>query len=131
MTASSHQPAGVQRQIVLPLSKAVEIAYKSIRLRLARSLLVTSGIVLALAFLMSILSTDAIISSMRLWATDLPASQKLAGEQLLARMRAHGVPTTASEISNDRIQTRWLIGLALLVAFVGILNAMLMSVTER
>ena len=46
-------------------------------------------------------------------------------------MRAHGIPTTASEISNDRIQTRWLIGLALLVAFVGILNAMLMSVTER
>src|SRR5207245_11646074 len=58
-------------------------------------------------------------------------SEKLAGEQLLARMRAHGVPTTATEISNDRIQTRWLIGLALLVAFVGILNAMLMSVTER
>src|SRR5207302_8041324 len=46
--------AGVPQQISLPLSKAVEIAWKSIRLRLSRSLLVTSGIVLALAFLMSI-----------------------------------------------------------------------------
>src|SRR5947199_172809 len=123
--------ATIQRQITLPLSKAIEIAYKSIRLRLARSLLVTSGIVLALAFLMSILSTDAIIASMRNWATNVSSSEKLAGEQLLARMRAHGVPTTPEEIFNDRIQTRWLIGLALLVAFVGILNAMLMSVTER
>jgi ABC-type antimicrobial peptide transport system permease subunit len=41
------------------------------------------------------------------------------------------VPTAEKEISNSRVQTRWLIGLALLVAFVGILNAMLMSVTER
>src|SRR5438105_4738336 len=117
-------PATIQRQITLPLSKAVEIAYKSIRLRLARSLLVTSGIVLALAFLMSILSTDAIIASMRAWASESSntARENLAREQLLARMRAHGVPTTPTEISNDRIQTRWLLGLALLVAFVGILN---------
>ena len=46
-------------------------------------------------------------------------------------MKANGVPTTAADIQDDRIQHRWLIGLALLVAFVGILNAMLMSVTER
>ena len=51
MTLASPQPATVQRQITLPLSKAVEIAWKSIRMRLSRSLLVTSGIVLALAFL--------------------------------------------------------------------------------
>ena len=123
----------VQRQIVLPLSKAVEIAYKSIRLRLGRSLLVTGGIVLALAFLMSILTSDATIGSMRAWASEpsTTANERLAREQLLARMRARGVPTTPTEISNDRIQTRWLIGLALLVAFVGILNAILMSVTER
>src|SRR5437762_13836883 len=58
----------VQRQIILPISKAIEIAYKNIRLRLSRSLLVTSGIVLALAFLMSILSGDALVDSMRRWA---------------------------------------------------------------
>jgi putative ABC transport system permease protein len=41
------------------------------------------------------------------------------------------VPTEQQEIESNRIQTRWLLCLALLVAFVGILNAMLMSVTER
>src|SRR5207302_1137563 len=35
------------------------------------------------------------------------------------------------EIADAKLQTRWMLGLALLVAFVGILNAMLMSVTER
>jgi len=118
----------VQRQIVLPLSKAVEIAYKSIRLRLSRSLLVTSGIVLALAFLMSILSTGAITDSMRTWANSATGP---APQRLLSLMKSNGIPSTPEEIKNDRIQTRWLIGLALLVAFVGILNAMLMSVTER
>ena len=46
-------------------------------------------------------------------------------------MKNAGVPSTPKEIESSRIQTRWLVGLALLVAFAGILNAMLMSVTER
>ncbi len=114
-----------QRQITRPLSKAIEIAYRSIRLRLSRSLLVTSGIVLAIAFLMSILTSQAIVGSLRDFATT-------AGQQkLLTLLHSSGVPTTAQEILDDKIQTRWLASLALLVAFVGILNAMLMSVTER
>ena len=44
MNVTNPNPAQVQRQIKLPLSKAVEIAYKNIRMRLSRSLLVTSGI---------------------------------------------------------------------------------------
>jgi ABC-type antimicrobial peptide transport system permease subunit len=222
--------AQVQRQIVLPLSKAIEIAYKSIRLRLSRSLLVTSGIVLALAFLTSILISDRMTDGMRNWAANFPASGefkalsqqrsqlqagrfdpvdaelhkasmrgeklvegtprvdpsklfgdslgdlqrdlglplpgpendlvmamslhpelvatmrewidaarqlKMVREKLIAPQRLQeimknaGVPSTDKEIQSNRIQTRWLIGLALLVAFVGILNAMLMSVTER
>ena len=128
MTTANPQPA-VQRQIALPLSKAAEIAYKSIRLRLSRSLLVTSGIVLALAFLMSILATDAIMASMRQWIHQTPDER--GAQQLASMMAANGVPVTDEETTGDRVQTRWLIGLALLVAFVGILNAMLMSVTER
>jgi predicted lysophospholipase L1 biosynthesis ABC-type transport system permease subunit len=121
--------AKVQRQISLPLSKAVEIAWQNIRLRLSRSILVTSGITLALAFLMAILTSDAIIASMRNWTRSAP--QLVAAQKLEAAMKANGVPTTAAEIADDRLQHRWLITLALLVAFVGILNAMLMSVTER
>src|SRR5256884_4475548 len=125
----SSNPSSVGRQIRLPLSKAIEIAWKSIRMRLSRSLLVTSAIVLALAFLMSILATQAVIQSMRRWIASNPSL--VSAQQLEARMKSKGVPTTPEEIANDRIQTRWLLGLALLVAFVGILNAMLMSVTER
>jgi cell division protein FtsX len=58
--------------------------------------------------------------------------QELVAPQRLEEvMKNAGVPSTPAEILNNRIQTRWLIALALLVAFVGILNAMLMSVTER
>ena len=223
-------PAPIQRQVVLPLRTAVQIAYQSIRLRLSRSLLVTSGIVLALAFLTSILVTDRLVDGMRAWAVQFPTSpefrrlsaerdaiqhdqlrpadaavRKLAAdakppaedaarfdadhafgqplgelardlgvplpapeadvvnaltarpdrvdlmrqwiaaarrlrdvrERLVAprrlqeRMANAGVPSTPKEIAGSRTQTRWLVGLALLVAFVGILNAMLMSVTER
>jgi ABC-type lipoprotein release transport system permease subunit len=127
--------ASVQRQIVLPLGKAVEIAYKSIRLRLARSLLVTSGIVLALAFLASVLTTEALTAAMRQWVAQSQSSTDLSirrsAQQLEAQMKSSGLPTTQDEIASARMQTRWVVGLALMVAFVGILNAMLMSVTER
>src|SRR4051812_19430099 len=125
----SSAPLAVQRQITLPMSKAVEIAYKSIRLRLSRSLLVTSGIVLALAFLVSIQASDAVVNGMRTWIAQHSAT--IEAQKLEAEMKSNGVPTTPQEIASNRIQTRWLLGLALLVAFVGILNAMLMSVTER
>src|SRR5256714_13186316 len=95
MTASSHQPAGVQRQIVLPLSTAVEIAYKSIRLRLSRSLLVTRGIVLALAFLMSILTTEAIINGMRAWGGQVITSPRIA--ELRQKRDARHEPLSKAE----------------------------------
>src|SRR5206468_11042307 len=106
------------RQVSLPLSKAVEIAWQNIRLRLSRSLLVTSGIVLALAFLMAILTSDAVVRSMRAWSQRTiaggPSSAGLVeAQKLQAQMKSAGVPTSAAEIEDDRLQHRWLIGLAL------------------
>ena len=68
---------------MLPLSKAVESAWKSIRLRLSRSLLVTSGIVLALAFLMSILTSEAMIKGMRAWIANPQISVTREQQQAL------------------------------------------------
>jgi putative ABC transport system permease protein len=138
---TSPRDRGVQRQITLPLSQAVEIAYKNIRLRLSRSLLVTSGIVLAMAFLTSILCTDAVHAGLRTFIAS-PASARVEPtapgraqlsprQRLVTLMEAKGVATSAEEAEGGRMQTRWLLGLALAVAFIGILNAMLMSVTER
>lgn len=215
----------IGRQIKLPLRKTVEIAWKNIRMRLSRTMVVTSGIILAMAFLMYILCSDYTVESMRNWSTiasttpEFKAAQTkvqeiqpkvgdasdriilasvalknatgafdekkifgkefssiqrelgampvspdaskallaarpdmvpvmqdwirdtrtlreakdvLAGPQnLTSLMKANGVPTSEKDIKNSKMQTKWLIGLALLVAFVGILNAMLMSVTER
>ncbi|HEX8521313.1 MAG TPA: FtsX-like permease family protein [Tepidisphaeraceae bacterium] len=125
----------IHRQTSLPTSQAIGIAWKSLRLRLGRSILVTSGIVLALAFLMAILSQGAITHSLRNYASTRPLGASVEDlrprQQLAARLKSNGVPTTPDEIQSSGLQTRWLVSLALLVAFVGILNAMLMSVTER
>jgi putative ABC transport system permease protein len=142
--ASPHamnDPRAVRRQVSLPLSQAVEIAYKNIRLRLSRSLLVTSGIVLAMAFLMSIMCTDEVHDGLRTFIASPQSAEvgpSVAGkaqlsprQQLIALMDAKGVASSAAEAEGGRMQTRWLLGLALAVAFIGILNAMLMSVTER
>src|SRR5277367_4270765 len=82
MATASQNPPTVQRQIVLPTSKALEIAYKSIRLRLSRSLLVTSGIVLALAFLMSIRTSQKLIEGMRGWEHKINADRTAAAEHI-------------------------------------------------
>src|SRR3954465_14367086 len=118
MTMANAPNPAVQRQIVLPMSKAVEIAYKNIRLRLSRSLLVTSGIVLALAFLMSVLVGEAMVGSMRQWAatpekaattTEAAAQQRddiMARQRLESILKSKGVPLTPQEIASSRTQQR-------------------------
>jgi len=110
----------IRRRIQLPFRNAVRIAWRNLRVRLGRSLLVTAGIVLALAFLTFVLCSDAILGQ-------VVAS---APRELVEHLRSDGKLADIAD-SDARIQTRWLAGLALLVSFVGILNAMLLSVTER
>jgi len=120
------------RDIVLPFSKAVEISLRSLKIRFGRSLITTSGVILAIAFLMSVWSNNAIISGLR-------AQNK---SEINLMLQQNGIETgvnesgEASKESRARIQEEeskqaWLIGLSLLVCVVGIANAMLMSVTER
>ena len=53
------------RNIVLPFSKTVEISFRSLKIRFGRSLITTSGVILAIAFLMSVWSNNAIIDGLR------------------------------------------------------------------
>lgn len=112
----------VQQQIQLPLKKAVRIAWRNIRVRWWRSMLVTSGIILALAFLTYVLCSAALVTSILRGPEAF--LQELQRANLLSGLQAAGQ-------QEQQTQTRWIVGLALLVAFVGIMNAMLMSVTER
>lgn len=99
---SASAPMKVQRQISLPLSKAFEISLKSIKIRLSRSMITASGILLGIAFYSSVT------------AASLFPAKGSSVEQIAAEHRQH-----------------YLAIMALIVCFVGIMNAMLMSVTER
>lgn len=96
-------PGKVQKQVSLPFAKAWEITIKSIKIRLARSLITAAGIALGIAFYSSV---------------------KAAG---LFPVDAHG----DAELIAAAHRQQWLAIMALMVCFVGIMNSMLMSVTER
>lgn len=113
----------IGKQVILPWSKAVEISLKSMRIRFGRSLITVSGIVLAIAFLMSIWTSSAIVA--RLKAIDDP------GVNLMLQKKGIETESGSAAEHEERAKNRWLAALSLLVCVVGITNAMLMSVTER
>ena len=64
-TVDKQQQRKIQRQRTLSLGKAIEISLKSIKVRFWRSLITMSGIILAIAFLMSIWTSTAILEKLR------------------------------------------------------------------
>ena len=107
------QKGKIGKQVVLPSSKAIEISVKSIKTRLGRSMITAGGIVLAIAFLMSIFVSSSINKALlEKGSVEVRGQlQKIGGE--------------------EQVKQIWLVVLSLLVCVVGIANAMLMSVTER
>jgi len=120
------------RQIVLPLSKAVEIALRSLKIRFGRSLITTSGIILAIAFLMSVWSGADIVTSLK--GAGKSEIDLLLQKKGIETGSAQGEQATEEDIARmaeEKSKQTWLVSLSLLVCVVGITNAMLMSVTER
>ena len=112
---------GNQQEIkALPMRKILQIAWRTIKVRIWRSLLVVSGIVLAIAFLTYILCSDAFLRHVI-----------ARGSSELVQHLAQSGFIDMDSMADQRVQTFWMVGLALLISFVGIINAMLMSVTER
>ena len=104
----------------LSIGKIAKVAWRGIRIRIWRSMLVVSGIVLAIAFLAYILYSDSF---------DRNVAER-GSQQLVERLTRQG-ELMEDQSGNERVRTFWMAGLALLISFVGIVNAMLMSVTER
>jgi putative ABC transport system permease protein len=117
-SSNLHGTARRQRQLTLRMT--VSMAWRNIIVRLGRSMLVTSGIILALAFLTYITCSDTVARAV---VANAPAD-------MLEKLRESGTLELLDD-ADAKIQTRWMVGLALLVSFVGILNAMVLSVTER
>jgi putative ABC transport system permease protein len=112
------QQAGrtVNRQIELPFSEAVRISFQSLKIRFWRSMITTAGILLSIAFLVSVLAGNEIVKVMTELEGRASITTALDGDQ------------SAGGISP---QEYWLVIMSLIVCVVGIANAMLMSVTER
>ncbi|MDP2645884.1 MAG: FtsX-like permease family protein [Desulfobacterales bacterium] len=119
-TEQGSQP--VNRIIILPFKKSLEIALKSLQVRFFRSLITIMSLVLAISFL-SFISTSTDI------ANGLLATQNPEIRQLLIHSGYDLNPGDASAGSSPK--QRWIVVLSLLVCVVGIVNAQLMAVTER
>ncbi len=122
-THEPHQTSdSAQRLLVLPLGKSIQIAFQSLRVRFLRSLITVASLVLAIAFFCF---TQV--------GTDLADSMLQTGNdgfrQALVRAGYDLSPVTTSIGSTPK--QKWLMFLSLLVCLVGIVNAQLMSVSER
>ncbi|MGD8883645.1 MAG: FtsX-like permease family protein [Desulfobacterales bacterium] len=112
----------VERQIVLPFLKSIEISLKSIRVRFFRSLITTMSLVLAVSFLGFVRVSNDVANGML-------ATQDRHLRQAVMRSGYDLGPEDTNVGASPK--QRWIIILSLLVCVVGIVNAQLMSVTER
>jgi putative ABC transport system permease protein len=106
--ATSNGKMRPERQRTLPNREAFRMAFRSLKIRFWRSLITMAGIVLAIAFLSYVVTSNTI-------------------ERGVQVSEGTAVETSAQ----DQATMFWLIAISLLVCVVGITNAMLMSVTER
>jgi len=113
-------PASLGRQRVLPWHKALEIALMSLQVRFGRSLITSSSIALACAFLaFTVAGHDLLRGLIHLNDADVNFALQRRGIDL--------------EETGASLQAReyWLIATSMIVCLVGVTNALLMSVTER
>lgn len=112
----------MRRLVALPLSKSFQMAYQSIRVRFFRSLVTTMSLVLAVAFLTFIQTGN-----------DAASGLLQSGDPVIERHLSKAGYDIDSETGSleSSAKQRWIVFLSLLTCVVGIINAQLMSVTER
>jgi len=111
----------MRRLIALPYSKSFQMAFQSIRVRFFRSLITTLSLVLAVAFL-----------TFTQTGNNIAANLSTSGDQQLTQaVASSGFDTAPTTDHRGTTKQQWIIFLSLLVCVVGIVNAQLMSVTER
>lgn len=116
----------VQRQITLPWSEAARISYRNVTMRLGRAMITGAGIVLGIAFLVSVWTAK--VAQEGITAYEAQSATAVAGEE--AALAPGAEEAEAEERARAARQT-WLVVMSLMVSAVGITNSMLMSVTER
>lgn len=109
----------IPEQVPIPWITASIISWAGLKRRLLRSLITMTGVILAIAFLNYMLTVQSVTSSL----------VELNDNELNILLQDAGVDILAGT-GTDRL-TILLLGLSLLTCMVGIVNSMLMSVTER
>jgi ABC-type antimicrobial peptide transport system permease subunit len=112
-------PQRISEQAAVPWSVIFQVSLGSLRRRLTRSFVAMSGIILAIAFLCYMLVTNEITHALI----------ALNDSRVNWLLQQSGVDPMGAAGADLRMYI--LIGLSLLTCLVGIMNAMLMSVTER
>ncbi len=115
-TATDHV---IPEQTSIPWSIAFMVSLAGIRRRMLRSLIAMSGVILAIAFLVYMLVTGDVTAA--LVAANLDAVNLL--------LQRNGVDIQT--VGRRDVMLLLLIGLSLFTCLVGIVNAMMMAVTER
>lgn len=119
--ASTDRPL-INRQVVLPYRKSIQIAFNNLKVRFFRSLITTLSLVLAVAFLSFVnVTTDVANGLLHSGHPQARVMLNQAGFDIAEDM----------ERTDSSPKQRWLVILSLLVCTVGIVNAQLMAVTER
>ncbi len=113
------EAGNIPEQIRLSWAIAFQVSLAGLRRRFGRSMITMSGVVLAIAFLAYMLSSESIIKSLI----------QLDDDQLNIRLQEMGVNIFRGGGTDP--MTYLLLGLTLLTCTVGITNSMLMAVTER
>jgi len=112
----------MKRLAKLPLKVSLGIALKNIRVRFFRSMITTLSLVLAVAFLaFTLVSNDVAQSLFSVGDSNIIGELNNLG---------YDISPGAESISASAKQ-RWIVILSLLVCVVGIVNAQIMSVSER
>ena len=121
LPADKKESEDIERLIVLPFKKSIEISLKSIRVRFFRSLITTMSLVLAVSFLGFVRVSNDVANGML-------ATQDRHLRQAVIRSGYDLGPEDTNVGASPK--QRWIIILSLLVCVVGIVNAQLMAVTE-
>ena len=116
-------PLTIQRQISLPWGDAIRISMRNVTLRLGRAAITALGVVLGIAFLMSVWTARVADQGL--------ADAKAKLSRNVSASDAPGAELAAQETVARTARQNWLVVMSLLVCMVGITNSMLMSVTER
>jgi hypothetical protein len=112
----------IDRLITLSFAKSLEISFKSLQVRFFRSMITVSSLVLAVSFLAFVLVNLDVAGGLLVHGgRDAATALSAAGYDV--NLADGAVSMSAKE--------RWIVILSLLVCTVGIVNAQLMSVTER